>query len=165
MHRPGGEVGLEVIDVTLSEVEIVELTPQSAAVVTGHVTVTEIPAFIGNAFGEVMQTLDRQGLAVAGPPFGRYVPAGDGFDVEVGFPVTGEVTPTERVVACELPGGQAARVLYQGAYSGVAEAYNATSEWMARHGYVASGPPWESYLDGPDVAEPRTVVCLPCRAD
>jgi hypothetical protein len=27
----------------------------------------------------------------------------------------------------------------------------------------ACGAPWESYLDGPEVAEPRTEVVVPCR--
>jgi len=144
------------------EVELVELQPQPAAVVCAHVTVADIPAFIGGAFGEVIQTLSGQGLDPAGPPFGRYTAVGDGFDVEAGFPTTGVVNPAGRVVACELPAGPTARVQYKGDYSGVAAAYDAASEWISAHGYVATGPPWESYLDGPEVAEPRTVVCLPC---
>ena len=31
-------------------------------------------------------------------------------------------------------------------------------------GYRPSGAPWESYLDEPDVSEPRTMVYLPCVA-
>lgn len=150
---------------TTSEVELVQLQPQPVAIVRAHVTVADIPMFIGGAFGEVIQTLSGQGLAPAGPPFGRYVPVGDGFDVEAGFPATGLLTPAGRVVAGELPGGPAARVLHTGDYGGVAAAYDATSEWVAAHGYVATGAPWESYLDGPEVAEPRTVVCLPCRPE
>jgi effector-binding domain-containing protein len=147
------------------EVEVVPLQPQPAAIIHAHVTVADIPGFIGGAFGEVIQTLSGQGLSPAGPPFGRYVAVDDGFDVEAGFPTTGVVQPSGRVVACELPGGQAARVLHRGAYAGVAAAYSAASEWLTAHGYVATGPPWESYLDGPEVAEPRTVVCLPCRPE
>lgn len=145
------------------EVELVQLQTQPAAVVRGHVTVADIPAFIGNAFGEVIQTLSGQGLAPAGPPFARYHPSGDGFDVEAGFPASGMVHTAGRVIACELPGGPTARVLHRGDYGGVAAAYDAASEWVTAHGYVESGAPWECYLDGPEVAEPRTLVCLPCR--
>lgn len=145
------------------DVELVDLEPQPVAVVCGHVAVSEIPGFLGEAFGEVIQTLSAQGLAPAGPPFGRFVPAGDGFDVEAGFPVTGDVTPSGRVEPGELPGGSAARVMHKGGYGEVAAAYQAVAEWVQGHGYVATAPPWESYLDGPDVAEPRTVVWLPCR--
>ncbi len=145
------------------EVELVELRPQPAAVVRTHITVAEIPAFLGGAFGEVIETLGRQRLAPAGPPFGRYVPAGGGFDVEAGFPATGAVTPSGRVVASALSGGPAVTVLHQGDYGSVAAAYDEAFAWAGAHGYVPSGPPWESYLDGPEVAQPRTVVHLPCR--
>ena len=145
------------------EIEAVDLKPQQTAVVCGHVRVEEIPAFLGTAFGEVMQTLSAQGVAVTGPPFSRYIPKGDGFDVEAGFPTMGKVRARGRVAAGELPGGPATRVLHKGDYGAVAAAYDAAHEWASAHGLVATGPPWESYLDGPEVPEPRTVVCLPCR--
>lgn len=145
------------------DVELVDTQPEQVAVVRGHVTVTEIPGFLGAAFGEVIQTLSAQGLAPTGAPFGRFVPAGDGFDVEAGFPATGDVTPAGRVIPGELPGGPTARVMHKGGYGEVAAAYDAAVEWVGAHGYVATAPPWETYLDGPDVAEPRTVVSLPCR--
>lgn len=144
-------------------VELVDRVPQEVAVVRGHVTVAEIPGFLGTAFGEVIQTLSAQGLAPAGPPFGRFVPGGDGFDVEAGFPSTGSVTPAGRVVASELPGGPTAQVMHKGGYGEVAAAYQAAVEWVDEHGYAATAPPWETYLDEPGVAEPRTVVSLPCR--
>lgn len=145
------------------DVELVEVPPQSAAVVHAHVTRDEIAGFIGAAFGEVMQTLTAQGLAPAGPPFGCFVPGGDGFDVDAGFPTTGAVAPAGRVVAYEVPGGLVARTMHTGGYGEVAAAYEAVAEWVAGHGYVATAPPWETYLDGPEVAEPRTVVSMPCR--
>ena len=148
------------------EVELVELQAQPVAVVRGHVLEEDVPAFLGGTFADVLERLADQGLAPVGPPFGRYVPAGDGFDVEAGFPATGAVTPAGRVEAGELSGGPAARVLHRGDYRGVAAAYQAVVGWAAAHGYRATAPPWESYLDGPEVAEPRTVVYLPCvRAD
>ena len=145
------------------QVEAVELQRQQTAVVCGHVTVDEIPAFLGGAFGEIIQTLAAQGLAATGPPFSRYMPAVEGFDVEAGFPASGTVRPQGRVVAGELPGGSVARVLHKGDYAGLAGAYDAATRWASAHGCAPTGPPWESYLDGPEVAEPRTVVCLPCR--
>lgn len=144
-------------------VELIDLQPQPVAVLRSHVTVAQIPGFLSAAFGEVIQTLSAQGLAPAGPPFGRFIPVGDGFDVEAGFPTTGSPAPAGRVVPCELPGGLTARVTHKGGYGEVAAAYQAAAEWVAEHGYVATAPPWETYLDGPDVAEPRTIVSLPCR--
>lgn len=144
------------------DVEVVELQRQPAAVVRGHVAVTDLPAFLGGAFAEVMQAIGGQQISVAGPPFGRYTPAGDGFDAEVGFPTTADVAPTGRVEPSELPGGFVAVLQHRGDYSALGAAYEAGEQWLADHGYVGAGPPWESYLDGPEVPEPRTVVSFPC---
>lgn len=145
------------------DVVLEQLATRPTAVVHGHVTEAEIPDFLSGTFAEVMQALGQQGLAPAGPPFGCYVRRDDGFDVEAGFPTTRAVTPAGRVEAGELPGGPTAQVLHEGDYSTVAAAYQAVTEWVTAHGYTATAPPWESYLDGPEVAEPRTVICLPCR--
>lgn len=145
------------------DVEVVDLRPQTVAVVKAEVRVDEIPTFLGGAFSEVMQALAAQQLAPAGPPFCRYTSLGPTFTVEAGFPSSDAVSPTGRVVPDVLPGGSAARVLHVGSYAEVTSAYDAASAWLEDNGYALAGPPWESYLDEPTVAEPRTLVFLPCR--
>jgi effector-binding domain-containing protein len=143
------------------EITVSVTQAQDAAVVAGHVDTTGIPEFLGGAFGEVMAVVD--GSAVAGPPFARYVMVDDGFDIVAGFPVASPVTPSGRVVATTLPGGTKAMLLYRGSYEGIAEAWTAMESWVAENGYVVDADPWESYLDGPDVAEPRTLITWPVR--
>lgn len=145
------------------EVELADLSPQPAAVVRDHVEAAGLPAFLGEAFGEVMRVLSEQHLSPAGPPFGRYRPTDGGFDVEVGFPATGTVAPAGRVTSAVLPGGPAARALHRGDYGQVGAAYEAAAGWLRDNGYVPAGEAWESYLDGPGVPEPRTLVYMPCR--
>jgi effector-binding domain-containing protein len=145
------------------QVEQVELAPQHSAVVRGEVRHDGVAEFLGGAFGEVMGVLAAQVVQPAGPPFGRYVPTSDGFEVEAGFPTGAPVQPTGRVVASSLPGGPAAQVLHRGPYAEVAAAYQAAEAWLAGRGWDASATPWESYLDDPEVAEPRTVVSMPFR--
>lgn len=149
---------------TTGAIEIRERTPQPAAVVRGHVPVDGIAEFIAGAFGEVATLLEREHGDVAGPPFARYHRTADGFDVEAGFPAAGPFVPEGRVELDELPGGQAATILYRGAYSGLAPAYDEVMRWLADHGDEPAGDPWESYLDGPEVAEPRTLISVPCRS-
>lgn len=144
------------------EIELVDLQEQPAAVVRGSVAGEDLPEFLGKAFGEVMGALTEQGNIPAGPPFGRYRPTETGFDVEAGFPCKVPVTASGRVEPTVLPGTRATRVLHVGSYARVAEAYVAAESWMTDNGYVSAGAPWESYLDGPDVAEPRTQVIHPC---
>jgi effector-binding domain-containing protein len=148
---------------TVSEIAVTEAATRPAAVVRGHTAGADLPAFLGAAFGDVLRTLADQGRQPAGPPFGRYRPTGAGFDVEAGFPADGPVRAAGRVAATELPGGATATVLHRGSYDSVGAAYDALQAWVRDHGYQATGEPWESYLDGPDVAEPRTLVSLPCR--
>lgn len=143
-------------------VELTTTQPQPAAVVTAEVAHGEIGAFVGRAFGQVMQALQGQGLFPVGPPFARYDLRGDGFLIEAGFPTATPVAPTDDVHAAELPGGSAATCVHVGAYDSVAGAYHAIETWMAEQGCTPSGAPWESYLDGPEVAEPRTIVTWPC---
>lgn len=145
------------------ETQFVDLQAQHVAVVCGHVAPDELPEFLGSAFGEVIRVLDKQGLHPTGAPFGRYLPTDDGgFDVEVGFPCSDVVKPEGRVEASELPGGRVARTLHVGAYGEVAAAYEAAISWLTDEGCVVRGAPWECYLDGPEVPEPRTEVFIPC---
>ena len=144
-------------------VERMDLEPQPTAVIRAHVAHDGISDFLGGAFGEVMGVLATQGLAPAGPPFARYDLTDDGFDIEAGFPASAPVTPTGRVEASELPGGSAIVVLHRGSYADVAAAYSAAEAWLAANEWSSTGSPWEAYLDGPEVLEPRTIVHWPSR--
>jgi effector-binding domain-containing protein len=146
-------------------IELGEVPPQPVAVVRADVDLDGIPGFLGGAFEEVMTVLAGQGLHPTGPPLGRYVPvAGGRFQVEAGFPVARPVAASGPVHPAELPGGTVARCLHRGPYEGVAGAYTAATDWIEAHGLTVSGPPWESYLDEPDVPQPRTEVLVPCAA-
>jgi hypothetical protein len=67
-----------------------------------------------------------------------------------------------RVETETLPERLAARLLYRGHDAGSAADYDAAQEWLSDHGYRCSGQPWESYLDGPEVAQTRTILQIPC---
>jgi effector-binding domain-containing protein len=145
------------------ERHIERLRAQPAAVIRAHVAVDGIPAFLAGTFAEVLEVLAAQGLAVAGPRFARYAVNGRGFDVEAGIPSSAPVRPTGRVEAAELPGGPALVIVHQGPYGDFASDYRAGQQWLAANRWTATGPPWEAYPDGPEVAEPRTLVYMPCQ--
>jgi effector-binding domain-containing protein len=143
------------------EITIEPRDEQPAAVVSGHVRHDGIPAFLGEAFGEVLAAIG--GLdAVAGPPFARYDIDGIGFVIEAGFPVAEPITPVGRVLPSRLPGGTVAALMHEGGYEGLGEAYGVLEVWLEENDFTAAGRPWECYLDGPEVARPRTLVCWPC---
>jgi effector-binding domain-containing protein len=144
------------------EISVEARPEQHAAVVRATVSLDGLSAFLGAAFGEVGGVLAKQGLFPVGPPLGRYRPVERGFEVEAGFPTTRAVVPDGRVEPIVLPGGDIAETVHIGAYERVPAAYGAVMEWLGETGRVVTGDPWEMYLDGPDVADPRTVVCFPC---
>lgn len=145
------------------EVDLVDVHQQPTAVVRAHVGHQGIGDFLGRAFGEVIGAVGHQGLQPTGPPFGRYHPAEDGgWDIEAGFPVSGAPHVEGRVEPASLPGGRAAFTTHVGSYGDLAAAYEAVAAWMTGRGLVPDGEPWECYLDGPDVADPRTEVYFPC---
>ena len=147
------------------EIQLADLQEQHVALVRAHISLAEIPEFLGAAFTEVPAVAARQGLHLTGAPFGRYRFAPDGtVNVEAGFPVSGVVESAGRVEPGVLPGGTVARTLHVGSYDTVADAYEAAESYLTRRsGHEPSGPAWECYLDDPDVAAPRTEVFLPCR--
>ena len=146
------------------DIDVVQRQEQPAAVVHGHADTAHIAEFVSHAFSAVASVVEQEHLSYAGAPFGRYAPHQDGsFDIEAGFPVAGAAVPEGEVEIVMLPGGPTARTMHVGPYSGIGAAYAATSAWIAAHGYAVAGPPWESYLDGPEVANPRTEVCFPIR--
>jgi effector-binding domain-containing protein len=145
------------------EHHIERLQVQPAAVVRARIAVDRIPAFLAGAYAEVLAVLAEQGLSACGPPFARYGMGDRTFDVEAGLPTSARVVPSGRVEASELPGGPALVIMHRGAYDDVALDLRTGHEWLAANRWIATGDPWEAFLDGPEVAEPRTVVYVPCR--
>jgi effector-binding domain-containing protein len=145
-------------------IDIVDRQEQRVAVVRGTADAGRLPEFLGRAFGAVAGFAQRARLPLVGAPFGRYTPRGEGaFDVEAGFPIGGPATSSGDVQVTSLPGGSAAHTIYVGPYEGIADAYEATAAYVRQQGYVENGVPWESYLDDPDVKEPRTEIFFPVR--
>lgn len=146
------------------EISYADLQDQHVARVRGRISFDEIPAFLGAAFTDTARVVGEQGLHLAGPPYGRYRLTPDGgLDVEAGFPASGPVSTSGRVEPGTLTGGHVATTVHVGAYDDVAAAYDALQDSVTTHGYEATGPAWESYLDEADVPAPRTKVFLPCR--
>jgi effector-binding domain-containing protein len=142
------------------DVEVIEVAQLETAVVREHVSHDGIGEFLGRAFGEVLEAVGQGG--VAGPPFARYVMTDEGWEIEGGFPVHARFAGAGRVEGSTLPGGMVARTVHSGSYLELGQAYAALEAWLASHGYVATGAPWEVYVDEPTVDNPRTLVLSPC---
>lgn len=142
------------------EIAIETIAPQRVAVRTTTCSQAEIGEFIGSALGQVISSITAAGMTPIGAPLARFDMVGDQFRVEVGFPVEGDAVEGVDIVA--IPGGEAAVTMHVGPYDGVGGAYSAITDWFTEAGQRPAGAPWEEYLDGPEVAEPRTRIVWPC---
>lgn len=140
------------------EVTIEQRDAQQAVVMSAALGREQIPEFLGSAYGSLFAQLAQRGVSPGGPPFARYQVDNDSFHVTAGVPV-GQVP--EGLPGGTLPGGLIATTLHVGSYEGLPEAFHAVIDWVGSNGYRIAADPWESYLDDPSVAEPRTQVCFP----
>ena len=129
--------------------------------IRARVSRAEIPGFLNAAFPEIFVLLQSQGVAIVAAPFARYGMTEEAFEVSAGFPVESAPEPGGRVESGQLPGGEVATTVHVGSYDGLAGAFHAVGEWIRANGREIAGDPWEEYLDGPEVPEPRTRVCFP----
>ncbi|MGH1488963.1 MAG: helix-turn-helix domain-containing protein [Acidimicrobiales bacterium] len=117
------------------------------------------------AFGYAM----AQGLAMAGPPFVRYIDQSPAFvTVEAGVPLAEpapEPPSDAGISAGSIPAASVATTIHKGPYETLGEAYVALDRWMDDQGVAAAGPSWEVYLtdpaEVPDPAEWLTEINWP----
>ena len=144
-------------------IELVKLEAARGLALRRTVPMDGLPGFFDEAFTSVAAAA---GPAIAGPPFAQYYsvdPAA--VDVEVVFPIAGPVEAPEGMQVLDLPGGDAAQVLYTGPYEEMEPVYRAIEAWIAQHARAAAGPPREIYLTSPADGLPpeqyRTLVVQP----
>lgn len=145
--------------------EIHRLPMRETAVIAVDVTRDELPAAIGSAIGEVEAAMTEAGVALAGPPFARYLAFEPRVQAEVGFPVLRPAPHLGRVYPGRLPGGRVASVVHIGSFEGLEQTYGVMFRWLAELGLQPSGPIWEVYwsdpLAEPDPATWRTEIFAP----
>ena len=136
-----------------------KLAPQPVRVMRRQIQPSEIAQALAEMFQQVFEDVQRSGVALAGPPFARYLEMGRGlWTIEAGFPIAGPSADT-------LPGGLAAVTTHAGPYDKLSEAHAAIQQWMAAEGLTAAGALWESYVtdpaDYPDPKDWKTEVVFP----
>jgi len=133
------------------ELEIHESPAQPAAVI--HLTIprTEMQAAFPEAIHEILETLETQGMAPAGPPYARHFRfEPETFDFEVGFPTDGSVKPGGRVEAGELPAARVVRTIHQGAYEGLPAAWETFQTRIEAQELPVEKEFRERYVVGPE---------------
>ncbi|GLY15724.1 hypothetical protein Kisp01_27390 [Kineosporia sp. NBRC 101677] len=152
------------------DVSVRELPTIHALMMRRRVTRDEIATALGEILPTVFEFVQREGLAIAGPPFARYPEMGMGsLVIEGGITIVepASVELPEGVEAIEIPAGRAATAIHRGPYETLQESYQGIEKWMREQGLSAAGAPWETYLtdpgEQPDPALWETEIVQPVR--
>lgn len=136
---------------------ITQTEAQRAAVIRMTVPRDEIRNVMGPGMDELVTTVAAQGIGPAGAVFSHHLRMDpEVFDFEIGVPVTGDVTPSGRVEAGELPAATVARTVYHGSYEGLGDAWGEFDAWLSDHGHEPAPDLWEIYVTGPETTQDPT---------
>lgn len=152
------------------EISIRNCARVSTAGVRKTVPVDSLTDFFSEAFSETIRALKAQGIAPAGPPFGKYYGRpGATVEVEAGFPVSRPISPDGQVIPGSLPGGRNVEAVHVGPYDQIGATYTLMGDFIASQHLVAGDLMWESYLSDPelepDPAHWRTLISWPVGSD
>ncbi|MFH8624061.1 GyrI-like domain-containing protein [Streptomyces vietnamensis] len=129
---------------------LVELEPETTAVVRGVVALSEVRTFFDEAFAALGRVLRRQQVPPKSAAFGMYHEGlGEKRDLEVGFVTGREVRAEDGVVTGELPGGRVARVTHHGGFDGLGESWERLGAWIRAQGLRSGQDRWEMYVTQP----------------
>lgn len=144
-----------------------ELEAQPVLSIRKVTAVGELPQEIGKAYCNIAHYLDEIGEQPAEAPYTAYYNLDmEHLDVEMGFPVSRQLTGRGEIKAGVIPAGKYAECLYKGLYSDMVPAYDAMNKWIAENGFEATGTAYEIYYNSPEEvpeSELLTKIMLPVK--
>ncbi|GIM90910.1 helix-turn-helix domain-containing protein [Paractinoplanes toevensis] len=152
------------------DISVHDLPTVHALVIRRRVTRDEIATALAESLPAVFDYAQRNGLAIAGPPFARYPEVGMGsLVIESGITVAEPPSTTlpDGIEALVIPPGRAVVTIHHGPYDSLLESYQEIEKWMRDQGLSAAGAPRETYLtdpgEHPDPATWETEIVQPVR--
>ena len=109
----------------------------------------QVPQYLGPAYMEVYDYVQKQGGKDTGPCFALWHSPSDVYeneDAEAIVPIDRPLKGTERVKVYELPSTQVAAVVHQGNFEDFTQGHAAILEWIDANGYRIVGPYREIYI-------------------
>ncbi len=163
LTAPVGDTGPALADQMETDMNVarVELVAQPMIYVTATARMTEIPEYMGRAFGTLGQFFGASGVAPLGPPMAVYHDwSGDRTVIDVGFPVSkaDAQKASGDVLAGMTPGGHALKVVHIGAYDDFPATYAAIFAAMKDADIPDSSRMWEVYLTEPGTTPATELV-------
>ena len=144
-----------------SEPKIVTREEQPYVGIPVTVTMSSLSQAVDSTFGRIFAWLEERGIAIAGPPFIRYlvIDMEADLEIEMGVPVQAGIRGDERILAGVLPGGRYVSLLHTGPYDQLIAANRTLQDWAEQRGVsfdswdTGHGSGWrsrfESYITDP----------------
>jgi len=133
---------------------LVETAPIAYVTTSSVPSATAISEAMGEAFFDVLQFMDRNGLKEVGAPLSiTRVFSGSRVVFDAAIPVQGVIENTpesgDRVRVGTSYGGPALRATHIGSYGDLARTHEKIAAYLAAHGIRRNGDAWESYESDP----------------
>jgi effector-binding domain-containing protein len=148
--------------------ELLERPAQPVLSIRTHAAVQNLTQVLGQSYGAIAQYLGQMGQQPAGAPFVAYYNMDmQNLDLEIGFPVAGQVSGQGEIQVSEIPGGKLLTCLHIGPYDKSTAAYEAMQQWLDANACEATGVAYEFYLNDPMVTAPdalQTQIIFPLKS-
>lgn len=139
----------------MPEFSMTRVEPQTYLYVEGSATMdpTAISHAMGEAFEQVMEFMERHGIASDGPPLAVYYghsPTEIAFRAGMIVAEADARAATGDVKSGTTPGGEVLHFTHTGSYATLRDSYGYMMEHVAARGLTLGAPTWEVYVDDPE---------------
>lgn len=131
-------------------IELLEQAATPTLSIRRRSPVQNLPAVLGQAYGEIIEFAAAQKVNMPGPAFVIYYNMNmDDLDLEIGFLSVERVPGNDAVQGSEIPAGKYVSAMHTGPYTEMVPLYEAMSAYMIERGLVPSGMACEFYYNSP----------------
>lgn len=142
------------------DIKIKNIEPVEVIGVTFETSSETISSDGGDSMHRLLDGLNREGIAPAGPPRFVYHEMGEeSWTIEACFPVEDASSAPEGLTLRPFDGGKAACTIHVGPYDELGMAYRELEAWIDKEGLKTAGPPFDIYLNDPaEVKDPAKLA-------
>ncbi len=138
--------------------ELIDRPAQPVLSIRTQTAVKDLSAVLGQAYGAIAEYLGQLGQQPTGAPFVAYYNMDmQNLDMEIGFPVAGQLPGQGNIQPNTILGCKAAVCLHVGPYDKLQAAYQVLMGWMQAQGHEPTGVVYEMYLNDPQVTPPEAL--------
>lgn len=132
------------------EIELIQQEALPTLSVRKRTGVQDLPAVLGQTYGEIMTYAAEMGATVSGPAYVSYfnMDMAD-LDVEIGFVCEQTVLGNGTVTEGEIAAGRYVTSIHYGPYAGMEPLYNAMFTFIQENGLAPTGESIEFYYNSP----------------